>query len=148
MCDYSLERVASRPAQVGDQLVVSNFENGFTRGFADIHDRNTAVCLRPGTELAFESVVRYQSDSFFPWSHRAPSNLACFRQINKENPQTNHDALELTDGTVVLLTRLHPRQRAVVLQLPCEQSLGLDSIILDLERLSLAPHQVDEKTAQ
>ena len=64
MCDYSLERTASRPAQVGDQLLVQNFQNTTTRGFADIHDRSTAVCLRPGTELAFELAVRYGQVAF------------------------------------------------------------------------------------
>ena len=67
MCDYSLERTASRPAQVGDQLLVQNFQNTITRGFSDIHDRSTAVCLRPGTELAFETAVRYGLRSLWPW---------------------------------------------------------------------------------
>ena len=124
MCDYSLERTASRPAQVGDQLLVQNFQNTVTRGFSDIHDRSTAVCLRPGTELAFATAVRY--GRLWPWARKAPSHLARFRQIDAENPYKHHDALELADGTVVLLTKLALGQRAVVLQLPREQSIFAD----------------------
>ena len=54
MCDYSLHYVASRPARVGDKLVSTSFPQTTTRGFASVDDRNVAVCLLPGTELAFE----------------------------------------------------------------------------------------------
>jgi hypothetical protein len=121
MCDYSLEKIASRPARLGDQLRVQSFLNTSTRGFSDIHDPNTAVCLRPGTELAFEADVRYDKILWF-WARRSPSCLARFRQINPENAYKHHDALELADGTVILLTRLVLGQQALVLQLPREQS--------------------------
>jgi hypothetical protein len=54
MCDYSLRHVASRPARVGDKLVSTTFVNSSTRGFAAVGEPNVAVCLLPGTELAFE----------------------------------------------------------------------------------------------
>ena len=57
MCDYSLDFVASRPARVGDKLVSTGFRNSVTRGFAAIGEPNVAVCLRPGTEVAFERDV-------------------------------------------------------------------------------------------
>ena len=57
MCDYSLELVASRPAMVGDKLVSTRFPNTITRGFASVEEKNVAVCLLPGTELAFEKEV-------------------------------------------------------------------------------------------
>ncbi len=57
MCDYSLHNVASRPAKVGDKLVTTNFSNSSTRGFAAIGEPNVAVCLLPGTEVAFEREV-------------------------------------------------------------------------------------------
>ena len=41
-----------------------------------------------------------------------------FRQINTDNAVTHHDALEFSDGHVVLLTQLCVGQRATVLQLP------------------------------
>ena len=57
MCDYSLDLVASRPAKVGDKLVTTKFEYSMTRGFAAIGEPNVAVCLLPGTEVAFEKEV-------------------------------------------------------------------------------------------
>src|SRR5579862_8992071 len=52
MCDYSLLNVRSRPAKVGDRLVTRDFGTG-TRGFAAADDAGLAVCVMPGTELAF-----------------------------------------------------------------------------------------------
>ena len=57
MCDYSLHLIASRPARVGDKLISASFPHTITRGFASAEDRNIAVCLLPGTELAFEKEV-------------------------------------------------------------------------------------------
>ena len=45
-------------------------------------------------------------------------NVARFRQINMEDPNVHHDALEFPGGQIVLLTRLTPGQRATVLQMP------------------------------
>ena len=59
MCDYSLHSVASRPAKVGDKLVATDFTKSITRGFAAVGEPDVAVCLLPGTEVAFENDVRY-----------------------------------------------------------------------------------------
>ena len=59
MCDYSLHHVASRPAKVGDKLLTSKFFNTPTGGFAAVDDVNIAVCLLPGTEIAFEQDVEW-----------------------------------------------------------------------------------------
>ena len=59
MCDYSLHTVAFRPARVGETLVSTGFHGTSTRGFAAKGEPNVAVCLLPGTELAFERDVRY-----------------------------------------------------------------------------------------
>ena len=56
MCDYSLEGVRSRPAKVGDKLTTRDFGTG-TRGFASPEDAGVAVCVLPGTELAFSIPV-------------------------------------------------------------------------------------------
>ena len=117
MCDYSLEHLASRDARVADRLVSSSFLNTLTRGFAAKDDPNTAVCLLPGTELAFDTPPRYRSGAWFG-KKSAPNKLARFRQINLTVPHAHHDALEFTDGTVVPLTRLMTNQWATVLQLP------------------------------
>ena len=59
MCDYSLHNVASRPAKVGDKLVATGFIKSTTRGFTAVGEPDVAVCLLPGTELAFEDDVQY-----------------------------------------------------------------------------------------
>jgi len=56
MCDFSLQSVRSRPAKVGDKLVTRDFRTG-TRGFAAADDPELAVCVKPGTELAFTREV-------------------------------------------------------------------------------------------
>lgn len=117
MCDYSLHTVASRPAVIGDRLVTTGFANTYTRGFAAVEDRRIAVCLLPGTELAFEKDV--DLGSFFGLFRRnVVGKMARFRQINSANPSTHHDALEFASGKIVLLTHLPEGQRATVLQLP------------------------------
>jgi hypothetical protein len=118
MCDYSLDLVASRPAKVGDELVTTKFENSMTRGFAAIGEPNVAVCLLPGTEVAFEKEVKYERFfALFP-NMKLGTKVARFRQINMGKPSVHHDALEFPDGETVLLTRLCVGQYATVLQLP------------------------------
>ena len=119
MCDYSLDFVASRPAKVGDRLVSTRFRNSITRGFAAIGEPHVAVCLLPGTELAFENEVEYDPAlGSFPSNRKVRQKVARFRKINSEQPQLHHDALEFPDGQIVLLTRLCEGQLATVLQLP------------------------------
>jgi hypothetical protein len=118
MCDYSLERVASRPARVGDKLVTTTFSNSFTRGFAAVDEPDVAVCLLPGTELAFESDVAHKSRFGFFLDKKVHQGVARFRRINPDQPFAHHDALEFPNGEVVLLTRLVEGQHATVLQLP------------------------------
>src|SRR5260370_30616031 len=121
MCDYSLDLVASRPAKVGDELVTTKFKNSITRGFAAIGEPNVAVCLLPGTEVAFEKEVKYERFLvLFPSLKFGTlgKKVAQFRQINIGKPGVHHDALEFPDGETVLLTRLCEGQHATVLQLP------------------------------
>ena len=117
MCDYSLESVASRPAVAADRLVTTRFPTTLTRGFAGVGDLNTAVCLRPGTELVFDVAPRYDH-TWAPWPKTAPGTVARFRQIDQDTRHAHHDALEFADGTVVLLARLRPGQHVTILQLP------------------------------
>ena len=116
MCDYSLDLVASRPAKVGDELVTTNFPHTVTRGFASLDDRNVAVCLLSGTELAFEDEVRFETGFVLSW--RLGHRVAKFQQVNQGRSNVHHDALEFPDGKIVLLTQLCEGQRATVLQLP------------------------------
>ena|SRR5437899_490433 len=102
MCDYSLDLVASRPAKVGDELVTTEFQNSMTRGFAAIGEPNVAVCLLPGTEIAFEKEVEYERFLTFLPTMKLGKKVARFRRINVGEPRVHHDALEFPDGETVL----------------------------------------------
>jgi hypothetical protein len=118
MCDYSLHDVASRPAKVGDKLVSTQFPNAITRGFADPAEPRVAVCLMPGTELAFEKEVECDASFRFLPTRKSTQRVARFRQVNLNRPAAHHDALEFPDGKIVLVTDLCEGQSATVLQLP------------------------------
>ena len=118
MCDYSLHSIASRPAKVADRLVSTDFPISITRGFAEVGEPDVAVCLLPGTELAFDNDVQYdRAFRIFGKTHTS-HRVARFRQINMDDPYIHHDALEFPDGQVLLVTRLVPGQTATVQQLP------------------------------
>ena len=115
MCDYSLHAVATRPAEVAETLVSTRFQSTTTRGFASPDNPQVAVCLRPGTEIAFEHDV--QTDGMM-FRKNIGVRLARFRQIDLNKPYQHHDALEFSNGAIVLVTNLAAGQRATVLQLP------------------------------
>jgi hypothetical protein len=117
MCDYSLHNVRSRPARVADKLISTSFPDSGTRGFAAISEPNVAVCLLPGTELAFEEDVQCEGAYGFGFK-KLSHKVARFRQVDKEQRNVHHDALEFPDGQIVKLTKLRPGQHAIVLQMP------------------------------
>jgi hypothetical protein len=128
MCDYSLHQVASRPAKVGDELVTTRFGRSMTRGFAAIGEPAVAICLLPGTELAFKEVVRYEPRLAFFGHGKSEQRVARFRKIDSHDPHAHHDALEFPSGDVVLLTRLIEGQRATVLQLPATPRVKVQAV--------------------
>lgn len=117
MCDFSLQHAKSRPAMVADKLVSHNFGRG-TVGFKSVDDPigdATAVCILPGTELAFDAPIKMR------WSvneFKTEFKTAIFRQRDKDMLSVHHDILEMPDGMQVLLTHLEEGQHATVLQLP------------------------------
>ena len=117
MCDYSLHVVSWRPAESAETIITSEFVGTKTRGFASPADPTTAVCLRPGTEVVFETNA-YTAGLVFRRS--VGERLARFRQINLNEPAQHHDALEFANGTIVLVTALAVGQKATVLQLPAD----------------------------
>jgi hypothetical protein len=124
MCDYSLEHLTSRPAKIGDKLVSTRFTNSITRGFAAVGNPDVAVCLLPGTELAFENEVKYESFvGVFP-KRKTGQRVARFRHINEDRAASHHDALEFPNGESVLVTRLCEGQHATVLQLPVRERVA------------------------
>jgi hypothetical protein len=109
---------------VGEKLVTHNFGTG-TRGFAAPEDCSVAVCVLPGTELAFETSIKYQTTLMF--RANTGHTVAIFRQINKDACHIHHDALEFPDGEIVLLTRLCEGQRATVLTLPTQAKTAAEA---------------------
>ena len=128
MCDYSLQNVRSRPAMVGDKLTTHDFGT-CTRGFAAAEDVGVAVCVLPGTELAFASTVTVKYPRFLAgWKVETLGHAtAIFRQVNKNEPFKHHDALEFPDGRIVLLTKLSEGQEATVLQLPAQPTTAAEA---------------------
>src|SRR5712692_3630481 len=118
MCDYSLEHVASRPAKVGDKLVSTKFSNSITRGFAAVGELNVAVCLLPGTEVAFENEVVYERGWGLSRNRKLAERVARFRQVDKDKPGVHHDALEFPNGEIVFVNDLCEGQHVTVLQMP------------------------------
>ncbi len=118
MCDYSLHHVATTPAKVGESLVTTQFEHSITRGFCAVGAPGVAVCIPSGAELSFEREVEQDRLFFFMRRRKMGGRLARFCQIDMDNPNTHHDALEFPNGKIVLLTELAVGQRASVLQLP------------------------------
>ena len=120
MCDYSLQTVLSRPAKVGDKLTTRNFGTG-TRGFAAPENYSMAVCVLPGTELAFSKRVQCVPAGLFGFKRTIiHQTTAIFRQVRKGEQMVHHDGLEFPDGQMVLLTELCEGQGATVLQLPAQ----------------------------
>ena len=127
MCDFSLQSVRSRPAKVGDKLVTRNFGTG-TRGFAAADDLGLAVCVMPGTELAFAGEVACLPTGLLGWRTKTINHqTAIFRQVNKDKVVAHHDALEFPDGRTVLLTLLCEGQAATVLQLPAQPATAAEA---------------------
>jgi hypothetical protein len=127
MCDYSLQHVKSRPAKVGDKLKTHHFNTG-TIGFAAPEDANMAVCVLPGTELAFARAVSCQPRGWLGWKADIINHTtAIFRQINKHKQLTHHDALEFPEGQIVRLTDLFEGQEATVLQLPAQPATAAEA---------------------
>jgi hypothetical protein len=124
MCDYSLHAIATRTAEVGEKLVCTRFPFTTTRGFTGESEPLVAVCLRPGTEIAFDREAEFDGLLF---RKRTGERLARFRQIDTDKPHHHHDALEFASGKIVLVTDLTIGQTARVLQLPAERQ---DNVVL------------------
>lgn len=152
MCDYSLHHVAWRPAKVGDKLIATRFAGSVTRGFATAEEPGVAVCLLPGTEVAFDKDAEYDPPfavGLLP-SRKTGQRLARFRQINTANAVAHHDALEFTDGQTVLVTRICEGQVVKVLQLPAQAVADTQSLAHDHpaahDKPRAEPLQVDSHT--
>lgn len=118
MCDYSMDFTSSRSAKPGERLTTTAFANSTTRGFAAIGESDVAVCLLPGTEVAFDNEVEYNRAFGLLPPLRIKDRVARFRRIEPDQADVHHDALEFPTGKIVLIHRLCSGQRVTVLQLP------------------------------
>jgi len=105
MCDYSLHAMATRPAVVGETLISTTFRGTSTRGFASEKAPEVAVCMLPGTELAFAQDVKY--DSRWIWTKTIGFRVGMFNAINPHVRERHHDAIEFPDGSYVLAGELY-----------------------------------------
>jgi hypothetical protein len=98
--------------------MTTQFSNSMTRGFCEVGDPTVAICLLPGTEIAFDRDVT--AEPIFPFmpKYRIGERTARFRQVALDKPTAHHDALEFANGEVVLVNHLCKGQTATVLQLP------------------------------
>ena len=119
MCDYSMHALATRPAEVGETLITTTFPGTSTRGFASEREPAVAVCMLPGTELAFAEEVKY--DNRWIWTRTVDYRVGKFNTIDPHIRDRHHDAIEFPDGSHVLVTQLCAGQYVTVLQLPVSQ---------------------------
>lgn len=112
MCDYSLEAVRSRPATVGEKVVLSTFRNTISRGFASPADPGMAVCLIPGqSAVVFDKPPRVNKSAVLgtPPTELGTvemSQMASFIQVDLRHPFKHHDALRFADGSIVKVSTL------------------------------------------
>ena len=139
MCDYSLHAVASRPAKAGETLVTTGFYGTSTRGFAAKDQPGVAVCLLPGTELAFDHEVRYSRGWLY--TRCASSQVARFCRIEPRTREQHRDALSFPDESTVLVNELSDGQYARVIQLPV--SAQEPNVSLRPQKSSGAPNEAE-----
>jgi hypothetical protein len=70
---------------------------------------------------------------------RLAHKVARFRQVNQDQPNVHHDALELPDGQIVLVTKLAGGQHATVLQLPASPCENMPETELHEQVIEIVP---------
>jgi len=137
MCDYSLQAVKNRAATVGEKLVTTQFPNASTKGFSGVNDPETAVCVLPGTEIAFDETIKTGTGYWMTIGDVKNTGqfVGIFRQLHKDCATQHHDALELPGGETVMLHNLVTGQKATVLQLPATPKTEQE--VLDQTRLEV-----------
>lgn len=106
-------------------MVITAFASSLTRGLTAVDEPRVAVCLRAGTEVAFETDVKYNRVFNFLPIRTLEERVATFRQNHEDYPDC--DGLEFPSGRIVLISRLCEGQRLTVLQLPALPLVGLEA---------------------
>ena len=148
MCDYSLQGLPNRLAAEGEELVAHRFRTttiGFTSpqelqaiaeaqatqkrsGFwtaikslfsVEMKPSATAVCIPPGARLWLQDMpVRLQREFDV-----GPNEEVTFTQLTAQ-PYAYRDAVRFSNGREILLQKLEPGQRAVVLRLALAEEVA------------------------
>lgn len=132
MCDYSLEHVATAKAARGSKIVTSNFQNTASPGFAFKDKPDTAACLLPGTEIAFDGPIQARSkailakingvDKVVGVMPKELHSVVKFVQVNQGVDYAHHDAVQFPTGEIIMLYQLDDEQEAKVIQMPADPS--------------------------
>ena len=144
MCEYSLHMQRTRDAVIGDMLETCKFSGTPTRGLCSPSNPNVAVCLKPGTEVAFAATAVSAPPGILWWRRkRHHGTVAVFRKLDvdpvkfQQHGHTHTDALEFSGGETVLLTRLVIGQRVTVLQLPVEEFVEVPHHAVAVRRIEI-----------
>jgi hypothetical protein len=142
MCDYSLQGLPNRLAAEGEELVAHRFLTS-TIGFTSPHEARaaqkrsgfwaaikdlfsvetgpsaTAVCIPPGARLSLQDTPERPQREFGV----GPNEEVTFTQLTAQ-PYAYRDAVRFDNGREVLLQKLEPGQRAVVLRLALPEEVA------------------------
>jgi hypothetical protein len=100
MCDYSLERYQSRPAQQTEEYISNKFLSG-TIGFVSPGDPSVAICMACDSELELSHTPRNVQKS----AEVRDSAVVTFTRVDQP---CHHDAVRFRNGKVLTLQRLGP----------------------------------------
>jgi hypothetical protein len=141
MCDFSLHAAAQKPAEKGHKMKTARlaYTGGSSGGFFDADDPSVAVCLQPGTEVAFDKppLLRRGFRAFVPSIIRRGlgeglPQMATFRKVDLSKTHTHHDALEFVGGRVVKIDDLKTGLSARVVSLPVSGDVPVEQMVEDV----------------
>ena len=111
-------------------LVTRDFRTK-THGFASADDHGLAVCVMPGTELAFAAEVACRPLALLAYSRGGLRQSTTRRQSFDKSTRTGIGHITMRsnfpDGRTVLLTLLAEGQKATVLQLPAQPTTAAEA---------------------
>jgi len=107
MCDYSLEAYQSRPAAVGEKLILGRFASG-SMGFASGTVCDTAVCILPESRLLLQGIGEGTQKAHGVGAVEEAVLIRLKRGAYK-------DAVRFSNGAQVLLQHLDRGLTAVVM---------------------------------
>jgi hypothetical protein len=105
-----------RHARIGDKLINKGPAASGCSGFGLVSEPDARVYLSHGTELAFDKDIHYY-DRFSARRFCIEHKTAKFRHFPGD-ANADNEALELSDGRVVMIAELAGAQTATVMHVP------------------------------